>query len=285
MAKKSRPAKTSANQATRELVRRYLSMAQEIADPAAEAGDHHGSYEVWACTLRFLCGSVRGAAATKAAFRKVLAAAEARKTPEDRVNVIRTLVLSYLEGESATRYVTVGRELALNHIRQYIELAIQIGAPSYNAGDHRGCYEVYACTARLMLRVSGAAPAKARLDYALKECLALDDASDQAWAMRHGFDAVLAGVFDIPLTGVGQAVRDYLISAINIGAPAYDAGDHQGCYDVYACTARMILETVDDAPEAKKVLRAALQECRRENNTSEQAWILRRAFDRLLGVR
>jgi hypothetical protein len=283
MAKKSRSAKPALSAGTRQLVHRFLSMAQEIADPAAEAGDDRGGYEVWACTLRFLCATVRGAAAMKTAFQRALATAEARTAPGDRLAALRAVAQPYFGDESPTTYVTVGRELALHHMRQYIELAIQIGAPSYNAGDHRGCYEVYACTARLMLRLAGATRAKARLDHALKECLELDDPNAQAWAMRHGFDAVLAGVFDLPVTGVAQAARDYIISAIQIGAPAYDSGDHQGCYDVYACTARLILETVEDVAESKTILRRALQECRRQNNPSEQAWILRRAFDRLLG--
>ena len=29
----------------------------------------------------------------------------------------------------------------LTVIRSYLALAIQIGAPAYNHGDHRGCYE------------------------------------------------------------------------------------------------------------------------------------------------
>ena len=46
----------------------------------------------------------------------------------------------------------------LRVIRSYLALAIQIGAPAYNGGDHRGCYEVYACTARLEPREMVLAP-------------------------------------------------------------------------------------------------------------------------------
>jgi hypothetical protein len=275
--------KGAPNQATRQLVRSYLSLAQEIAQPAAEAGDPTGSYEVWACTLRLLIASVRGATEMKAGFRRALKSSGALAAPEERITTIRSAVRPFLVSGSSARYVTAGRDQPLNYIRQYIELAIQIGAPSYNAGDHRGCYEVYACTARLTLKVvPGADDAKGRLDRALKECLELDDPNDQAWAMRHGFDDVLAGSFGAPVTDAGRAVRAYLTSAIQIGAPAYDAGDHRGCYDVYACTARLILHTVVGSPESKKVLREALQECGPQNSASEQAWIMRRAFDRLL---
>ena len=40
-------------------------------------------------------------------------------------------------------------------IRHYLSTAISIGAPSYNYGDHRGCYEVYACTAHASGRDRG----------------------------------------------------------------------------------------------------------------------------------
>ena len=84
-------------------------------------------------------------------------------------------------------------------VRSYLALAIQIGAPAYNGGDHRGCYEVYACTARLLLRaVTGpeADGAKARLTAALERCATTVDVNEQAWIMRHAFDAILSDVED-----------------------------------------------------------------------------------------
>ena len=72
MAKSDRSEGGSLSQSTRRLVRGYLSMAQEIAEPAAEAGDPGGSYEVWACTLRLLIAAVRGAKVLKAGLKEVL---------------------------------------------------------------------------------------------------------------------------------------------------------------------------------------------------------------------
>lgn len=80
----------------------------------------------------------------------------------------------------------------LEVIRSYLGLAIQIGAPSYNLGDHRGCYEVYACTARMLLKaVKGADEERALLKEALQECATLNDFNQMAWTMRHAFDAIL----------------------------------------------------------------------------------------------
>lgn len=93
-------------------------------------------------------------------------------------------------------------------IRSYLALAIQIGAPAYNLGDHRGCYEVYACTARMLVQaINGVAaePAKHTLRAALQHCATLTDPNAQAWAMRHAFDTILgdspgrdAGTSDAP---------------------------------------------------------------------------------------
>jgi hypothetical protein len=80
----------------------------------------------------------------------------------------------------------------LELIRSYLALAIQIGAPAYNYGDQRGCYEVYVCTARLLLQmVEGPEDAKTVLRQALVRCATMPDVNEQAWTMRHAFDALL----------------------------------------------------------------------------------------------
>lgn len=80
----------------------------------------------------------------------------------------------------------------LDVVRSYLALAIQLGAPAYNFGDHRGCYEVYACTARLLLRaVDGADEAKAILREGLRQTSTMNDVTQQAWTLRHVFDAIL----------------------------------------------------------------------------------------------
>ena len=80
-----------------------------------------------------------------------------------------------------------------------------------------------------------------------------------------------------------EVVRYYLASAIQIGAPAYNHGDHRGCYEVYACTARLLLQAVEGAEEPKKLLKEALQRCATTVDVNQQAWIMRHTFDALLG--
>lgn len=74
-----------------------------------------------------------------------------------------------------------------------ITLAIEVGAPLYNAGDHLGCYHLYEATARaieaaLDARCSG--PARAMREGRLR-ALGLPTDSARAWAMRDAFDGML----------------------------------------------------------------------------------------------
>ncbi len=87
---------------------------------------------------------------------------------------------------------------------------------------------------------------------------------------------------ELPLDPL-RVIRAFLAQAIQIGAPAYNAGDQRGCYEVYACTARLLLQTVTGADESKQVLRHALQRCATVVDVNEQAWIMRHAFDAVLG--
>lgn len=80
-----------------------------------------------------------------------------------------------------------------------------------------------------------------------------------------------------------SVVRTYLTLAIQIGAPSYNCGDHRGCFEVYACTARMLLKALKGADAEKKVLKRALERCATATDVNEQAWIMRHAFDDLLG--
>jgi hypothetical protein len=78
-------------------------------------------------------------------------------------------------------------------------------------------------------------------------------------------------------------IRAYLTLAIRIGAPVYNAGDQRGCYETYAATARMLLQVVNGAEAARGKLTESLQRAALEVDVDRQAWIMRRAFDAILG--
>jgi hypothetical protein len=257
-----------------------LLAAVELGGRAAKAGDAAGAYALYACAAR-LVRNVRGVGEV-ADFRldRALDESESRSDPAARAAVLRKAFDSLLpDGEPAAI-----PDDPLAATRRFIEVAISIGAPAYNLGDRQGCYDVYACTARMILKtLTGADDARARLRQALEECKALSDPDKQAWAMRHGFDAVLAmGAASGPGLAPGE-VRQLLAMAIQIGAPAFNLGDTRGCYEVYACTARLLLHSAAVADGVKAQLRKALEEASIIPDAARQAWVLRHAFDAILG--
>ncbi len=123
----------------------------------------------------------------------------------------------------------------------------------------------------------------AKLREALDKCESLDDADEQAWAMRHAFDAV--GEMGGTDGGVTlREVRALLANAVSIGAPAFNLGDHRGCYDVYSCTARLLVNSAAVPERIKEALGGALSRASLVPSASRQAWIMREVFDAILGA-
>jgi hypothetical protein len=259
----------------------FLLAAVELGGRAITGGDALGAADLYACTAR-LARRVRGLSEV-ADFRleRALDESESDPAPAARAAVLRDAFDSLLPDSLEPEPLP---DEPLTITQRLIELAISIGAPAYNLGDLQGCYDVYACTARMILATqTGPDDARTRLRQALDECAALDNPNKQAWAMRHGFDAVLAmGGGTGPALAPGD-VRQLLAMAIGIGTPAFNLGDSRGCYDVYACTARLLLNS-GAADEVKEPLRKALQEACVLTDTARQAWVLRHAFDALLAA-
>lgn len=261
--------------------RSLLAAALRLGDRAATAGDSAGAYGLFACAAK-LARKVRGLSEV-ADFRleQALEAAEGEDEPDAQVEELRAGLEALLEDESDPEPLP---EAPLAAAQALIGQAISIGAPAYNTGDRQGCYDVYACTARAILATVSALPdaAATRLREGLEQAAKLGDSDAQAWAMRHAFDAVG------DMSGDGeslppQQLRMVLSMAIAIGAPAFNAGDHRGCYEVYACAARLLVNTPATPDPMKEALRRALTAACVVPNVTRQAWLLREAFDALLG--
>lgn len=80
-----------------------------------------------------------------------------------------------------------------------------------------------------------------------------------------------------------EVIRTMLATAISLGAPVYNSGDLRGCYEIYVATAKMLNRIIDGADDERELLRRALEEAALEPDVDEQAWVLRRAFDNILG--
>ena len=73
-----------------------------------------------------------------------------------------------------------------------MQTAIAKGAPTYNKGDHRGCYEIYKHVAQAYLQNRRLAASDGDLlKRALNEASMARSNSDKAWAMRRAFDMIL----------------------------------------------------------------------------------------------
>jgi hypothetical protein len=265
--------------------RPLLATALRLGGRAATAGDHAGSFALYACAAR-LARKVRGLGEV-ADFRleRALDEAENDSDPVVQAETLREGLESLLGDDDPAADAEPLPDEPLGAAQALIGMAISIGAPAYNTGDKQGCYDVYSCTGRMVLATVAnldEEPA-ARLKAGLDKAAGLDDPDDQAWAMRHAFDAV--GEMGPGGEGVPpREVRVLVSVAISLGAPAFNLGDHRGCYEVYACTARLLVNSAAVPDDVKQALRAALEKASVLPGVTRQAWVLREAFDALLGA-
>jgi hypothetical protein len=261
--------------------RPLLVTAIRLGTRVADAGDSVGCYGLLACAAR-LARKVKGLGEV-ADFRleRALDDAEHAGNAEEQVEELQSVLDGLVsEDEEEAGPAIIAEPLAA--MQTYIGMAISIGAPAYNTGDHQGCFDVYSATARMVLATIPKGPDEARtkLQAALDACNKLEDPNEQAWAMRHAFDAI-GEMGDGPPLSIRE-VQLYLSLAIRLGAPAFNAGDHRGCYETYACAARFLVNAGGTPEELKSVLRAALEAASIELNVTRQAWVMREAFDSLL---
>jgi len=263
--------------------RLLLVTALRLGTKAAGAEDHSGCYELLACAAR-LARKVKGLGEV-ADFRleRALDDAENAGEPEDQAEEMQAAIEGLLGDEDDEPAEDGPAVLAdpLAAMQTYIGMAISIGAPAYNTGDHQGCFGVYSCTARMILATIASGPEEARtkLREALERVEKLDDPNEQAWVMRNAFDAI--GEMGGPSLS-SREVQLYLSLAIRLGAPAFNAGDHRGCYETYACAARFLVNAQAVPDATKEALRTALEQASVFQNVTRQAWVMREAFDALL---
>ncbi|HEY1188635.1 MAG TPA: hypothetical protein VGE74_13360 [Gemmata sp.] len=261
-----------------------VATALRLAARAADTGDPEGSYALLACAAR-LARKVRGLSEV-ADFRleRALDDAENETGPDAQYDAVRDALESLAGDPDPADEDGAPPADPLALAQALIGQAISIGAPAYNTGDKRGCYDVYSCTARAILATAAELPepAATKLRDALAKCTELDEPDAQAWAMRHAFDAV--GEMGPGGGAVApQQVLALISMAVSIGAPAFNAGDHRGCFEVYSCTARLLVNSSACPDPAKDALRAALTAACVVPNVTRQAWIMREAFDKLIG--
>jgi hypothetical protein len=81
-----------------------------------------------------------------------------------------------------------------------------------------------------------------------------------------------------------EATTETIAEAIRLGAPAYNSGDVNTCFQIYAETAKRLIATRDDCAGVQTALRAGLARAATMSDIDHQAWAMRDAFDGLLMV-
>ena len=80
-------------------------------------------------------------------------------------------------------------------------------------------------------------------------------------------------------------VEKIINDAISIGAPVYNSGYHLACYRIYEWAGYKILyEYGDSCAGVKKIIKAGIDKSHGDFSDLEKAWIMRAAFDKVMGV-
>ena len=84
---------------------------------------------------------------------------------------------------------------------------------------------------------------------------------------------------------MNDEVEKIINEAISLGAPIYNEGLHMACYRIYEWAGYKILyEYGKKCGEIEKTLKAAIEKSHGDYSDTEKAWIMRVAFDKILGV-
>ncbi len=81
-----------------------------------------------------------------------------------------------------------------------------------------------------------------------------------------------------------HTIVDRIEAAISVGAPAYNEGNHEGCYRAYAAAAVAVDREVKDCAGPRDALLAGVRKADKLGSSTEKAWAMRDAFDGVLDV-
>lgn len=287
-----------------------ISRAISEGAPTYNKGDHKGCYEVYKATAEKILEhcSVGG---VQKELRSALDLVKIQSTYTDQAWTLRHAFDAIRCGEVDVSDLTESDEEDPSHAVdkkkmtyrdacREIGAAIDKGAPTYNEGDHSGCYNIYKQTAENIVEDCGVLIIQLKLRSALEEAASQESFTDRAWTMRHTFDTILSGVFDVADFIKDDAPADAkdeeeeeeegmsyeeacheISTAISKGAPAYNEGDHSRCYNIYKQTADRIVECCSIEGVLRE-LRTALEDASKQESFTARAWTIRHAFDAVL---
>ena len=81
-----------------------------------------------------------------------------------------------------------------------------------------------------------------------------------------------------------DSVNTIINEAINIGAPTYNQGNYLGCYRIYeGASYKILYRYANSCIRVSQILKTALEKSYGNFSDSDKAWIMRVAFDEILG--
>jgi len=273
--------------------------------PAYNAGDYAGCARLYAQTATALAERelANGPVAARARLRAALARAGRSQNPSDAAWEMRYALDDLYQATHAQR----PSESASGWVGVELALAEVIGGPRYAAGalDLIGDYYL-ALAEELAVALRAADPASAAAEYIdrVARSAASRGGGQRSLAFLHESLSALGRGLDTTLvsappttTGDGGAssfaacpaldlVASRIVQALQVGVPAYNAGDPATCARVYRTASEQIIAELGAGPACAPVvqrLRAAIAEAA-PKDADGAAWALRRAFDQLLAV-
>ena len=288
-----------------------ISEAISEGAPTYNKGDHKGCFEIYKATAEKIIKhcSIGG---VKKELRSALELAAKQTTFTKQAWSMRHAFDDILSGDIDTTDLSESElesidpphgKASMTYKQACLEIsaAISKGAPTYNLGDHKGCYEIYKKAAEKIVERCGIFVVQLELRSAIGLAEKESNFTDQAWTMRHAFDTVLRGTFGSGESSMGELLshlRDTsdtteteemtyddacreISSAISKGAPAYNSGDHSGCYNIYKDAAEKIVEKCS-VESIKRELRTALENVNKQSSSTMRAWTIRHAFDAIV---
>jgi hypothetical protein len=80
-------------------------------------------------------------------------------------------------------------------------------------------------------------------------------------------------------------IEKIITDAIALGAPIYNEGLHMACYRIYEWASYKILyEYGKSCKEIERILKTAVDKSHGDFSDTEKAWLMRAAFDKIMGV-
>lgn len=174
-----------------------------------------------------------------------------------------------------------------------IQGAIVLGAPTYNSGDHSGCYETYRRVAIAELSRKGPTlgmAERARLEVALEEASRAAFPTLAAWTMRHAFDDLTSAT---PASvGSSGAPRDDVDTAIDVfhavSARVYCLGHTSSALGFHMSFASLLADELPKLPgrtEDMRLLDRCLDELRLASRADAASSALSEVFEKIRGER